>query len=402
MHWADVIGPEVADTCDHPLIATGISPTGIIHVGSLREAITGESIRSAVASKGKNVRLIYLIDSFDPLRKRYEFLPEEYEKYVGMPICMIPCPCGKHNNYAHHFIQPFLDAVDSLEVHCEIVWTHELYAKGEFAKWIDMTINKRQEVIQILHEVTGKDAETNFSPYDPLCPDCGRFCKANFDTYEFPYLEYSCKCGSSGKVDVRKMEGKLKWRLEWPAKWMIFGTSAEPFGKDHAAAGGSYARYQISNLGNVRTLSWKRTGQKRIMSPDETNNGYKMMVFRLGGAGSKQKHPLVHRLVAETFVPNPENKPYVNHIDGNRKNNRADNLEWVTRSENEQHKIYKLKHPSGSMIPAKPIICVETGEKFVSISSAARACGINQSSISYVLSKNYKNKTAGGYHWKLL
>lgn len=240
MHWADVIAQEVADTCEHPLIATGISPTGIIHVGSLREAITGESIRSAVASKGKDVRLIYLIDSFDPLRKRYEFLPEEYEKYVGMPICMIPCPCGKHNNYAHHFIQPFLDAVDSLEVHCEIVWTHELYAKGEFAKWIDMTITKRPEVIQILHEVTGKDADPNFSPYDPLCPDCGRFCKANFDTYEFPNLEYSCKCGSHGKVDIRKMEGKLKWRLEWPAKWMIFGTSAEPFGKDHAAAGGSY------------------------------------------------------------------------------------------------------------------------------------------------------------------
>jgi len=240
MHWADVIAEEVAKTCEHPLIATGISPTGIIHVGSLREAITGESIRSAVASKGKDVRLIYLIDSFDPLRKRYEFLPEEYEKYVGMPICMIPCPCGQHNNYAHHFIQPFLDAVDSLEVHCDIVWTHELYANGDFTKWIDLTLTKRQEVIQILHEVTGKDADPNFSPYDPLCPECGRFCRPLFDTYKFPTIGYECKCGSKGTVDIRKMEGKLKWRLEWPAKWMIFGTSAEPFGKDHAAAGGSY------------------------------------------------------------------------------------------------------------------------------------------------------------------
>ena len=120
MHWADVIAEEVANTCEHPLIATGISPTGIIHVGSLREAITGESIRSAVEAKGKDVRLIYLIDSFDPLRKRYDFLPEEFEKYVGMPICRIPCPCGKHKNYAHHFVQPFLDAVDSLGVKCEI------------------------------------------------------------------------------------------------------------------------------------------------------------------------------------------------------------------------------------------------------------------------------------------
>ena len=77
MHWADVVAQEIIDNYDHPLIATGISPTGIIHVGSLREAITGESVRSAVESKGKEVRLIYLIDSFDPLRRRYDFLPEE-------------------------------------------------------------------------------------------------------------------------------------------------------------------------------------------------------------------------------------------------------------------------------------------------------------------------------------
>ena len=240
MHWADVVAKEIVDKCDHPLIATGISPTGIIHVGSLREAITGESVRSAVESMGKDVKLIYLIDSFDPLRKRYDFLPPEYEKYVGMPISRIPCPCGKHRNYAHHFVQPFLDAVDSLGVHCEVIWTHELYEQGKFAEYIDMTFKKRQQIIQILHEVTGKDMKEDYAPYNPICEKCGRFTKPIFDTYEFPYVEYDCPCGHHGKADVRKGEGKLAWRLEWPAKWMIFGTSAEPFGKDHAAAGGSY------------------------------------------------------------------------------------------------------------------------------------------------------------------
>lgn len=240
MHWADVIAKEVADTCDHPLIATGISPTGIIHVGSLREAITGESVRSAVEGLGKDVRLIYLIDSFDPLRKRYDFLPPEYEQYVGMPISRIPCPCGKHKNYAHHFVQPFLDAVDSLGVKCEIIWTHELYEEGKFAEAIDMTFKKRQQIIQILHEVSGKEANPDYAPYNPVCEKCGRFTHPIFDTYEFPYVEYQCTCGHHGKADVRKGDGKLTWRCEWPAKWMIFGTSAEPFGKDHAAAGGSY------------------------------------------------------------------------------------------------------------------------------------------------------------------
>ncbi len=240
MHWADVVAKDLADKYENPLIATGISPTGIIHVGSLREAITGESIRSAVEGLGKNVRLIYLIDSFDPLRKRYDFLPESFEQYVGMPISRIPCPCGKHDNYAHHFVQPFLDAVDSLGVHCEIIWTHELYEEGKFAECIDMAITKREKVIEILHEVTGKEANPNYAPYNPICSKCGRFATADFTDYKFPMVRYSCSCGVCGEADIRKAEGKLTWRLEWPAKWKIFGTGAEPFGKDHAAAGGSH------------------------------------------------------------------------------------------------------------------------------------------------------------------
>ncbi|MDR0887818.1 MAG: lysine--tRNA ligase [Candidatus Methanoplasma sp.] len=240
MHWADVVAEEVANTCDRPLIATGISPTGIIHVGSLREAITGESVRSAVESKGKDVRLIYLIDSIDPLRKRFDFLPKEYEQYVGKPICRIPCPCGKHNNYAHHFAQPFLDAVDSLNVKCEIIWTHELYEQGKFAEAIDLTFRKRARIIEILNEVSGRESNPDYAPYNPLCEECGRFTDPLFDTYSYPTVEYECKCGHHGKANIAKGDGKLTWRLEWPAKWLIFGTSAEPFGKDHAAAGGSY------------------------------------------------------------------------------------------------------------------------------------------------------------------
>jgi len=240
MHWADVVAKEVAETCERPLIATGISPTGIIHVGSLREAITGESVRSAVESMGKEVKLIYLIDSVDPLRKRYDFLPKEFEKYVGMPISKIPCPCGKHDNYAHHFVQPFLDAVESLNVNCEIIWTHELYEQGKFAEAIDLSFKKRSEIIRILHEVSGKEEKENYAPYNPLCECCGRFTNPIFETYSYPKVEYKCTCGHHGVADVTKGQGKLTWRLEWPAKWMIFNTSAEPFGKDHAAAGGSY------------------------------------------------------------------------------------------------------------------------------------------------------------------
>lgn len=231
---------EIVGRDPEPTIATGISPTGIIHVGSLREAITGESVRSAVAELGNEVRLVYLIDDMDPLRRRYDFLPESFEEHVGKPICMIPSPDGGPGTYAEHFVKPFLDAVDSLNVKCDIVWTHQLYAEGKFAKAVDASFKKRDLAIEILREVTGRDMDDNFAPYNPLCEKCQRYAKPIFETYSFPYVEYECGCGHRGRSDVEKMEGKLVWRLEWPAKWKIFGVDAEPFGKDHAAAGGSF------------------------------------------------------------------------------------------------------------------------------------------------------------------
>ncbi|MDR0198754.1 MAG: lysine--tRNA ligase, partial [Methanomassiliicoccaceae archaeon] len=201
-----------------------------------------EAVRSALESRGSDVRLIYLIDSFDPLRKRYPFLPESFEEHVKRPICRIPCPCGSHDTYADHFIRPFLDAIDAIGVKCEIIWTHELYEQGKFAEMIDAAIVKRDKVIGILTEVAQREKMESYAPYNPLCPECGKFVKQpDLDTYRYPNIGYRCDvCGHEGRADIRKGDGKLTWRLEWPAKWKLFGVSAEPFGKDHAAAGGSY------------------------------------------------------------------------------------------------------------------------------------------------------------------
>lgn len=157
-------------------------------------------------------------------------------------------------------------------------------------------------------------------------------------------------------------------------------------------------RYQVSNLGNVRTLNYKRTGQTRLMTGLTDVRGYKSIAFREGGAGSRQKHYVVHRLVAMAFIPNPENKPFVNHKDGNRANNRVDNLEWCTRRENEAHKVYTLGHPSGCCIPPKPVICVETEMRYPSISRAAEEMGVCQGAISIALTSEHR--TSCGYHWR--
>lgn len=155
-------------------------------------------------------------------------------------------------------------------------------------------------------------------------------------------------------------------------------------------------RYQVSSLGRIRSLNFKQTKKIKVMSGITDIRGYKSIAFRPNGSKSKQKHYMIHRLVAKTFIPNPENKPFVNHKNGIRDDNRRENLEWVTKSENETHKIYELDKLSGSMIPPKPVKCVETGEVYRSQCEAARMNGVTQGAISKA---TLNGGTSAGYHW---
>ena len=92
--------------------------------------------------------------------------------------------------------------------------------------------------------------------------------------------------------------------------------------------------YEVSNYGNVRSMNYNHTGEVRNMKTETNKNGYKQVNLCKDG---KQKLPTVHRLVAQAFLPNPENLPQVNHINENKSDNRVENLEWTTREKNVRH-----------------------------------------------------------------
>lgn len=109
-----------------------------------------------------------------------------------------------------------------------------------------------------------------------------------------------------------------------------------------------------------------------------------------------RKKYFVHRLVAEAFIPNPDNLPQVNHIDGNKNNSCLTNLEWVSNGENQTHSRYVLGNVTG--FKDTPVKCIETGKIYRSTRDAWRDTRIGCSHISECA--NGKRKTAGGYSWR--
>lgn len=142
-----------------------------------------------------------------------------------------------------------------------------------------------------------------------------------------------------------------------------------------------FTDYEISSIGQVRSHKY---GKTRIMVPRLVANGYFQVKF---STKSKAISMYIHRLVGYAFVPNPKGNPDINHKDGNKLNNIASNLEWVTKNENIQHAI-------AMGLYAKPVLCVELGMIFASQSEAGHVLGVKQSSISKVIN-GMRTKTGG-------
>ncbi len=241
IHWADAKASRVpADR--HQLIATGITPSGPIHLGNMREVMTGDMIYKALKSRGVDAELVYVADDFDPLRKVYPFLPDTYQKYIGWPVSDIPCPCGKHKSYAEHFLDPFLSAIEELDIHPRIIRTSEAYRSGMFTEQIRAALEHAEEIKETLERISGRKLEEGWTPYYPICEKCGIISRATILSHdpEKHTVTYRCSCGHEGVSDYSKGEGKLVWRVDWPMRWSVYGVTIEPFGKDHASPGGSY------------------------------------------------------------------------------------------------------------------------------------------------------------------
>jgi len=245
MHWADHTAMRLSKQYDSQVIASGITPSGEFHIGHLREILTAEMIHRACLDAEIDSEYIFIVDSMDPLRRVYGFLSEEYQEYIGYPLVNIPAPNpdGTPNheggNYANHFLQPFLEALKEIGVHPKVVMNHETYDSGDFATKIDLAIQNKDKIHEIIENISGRELPEEWFPYNPIGSD-GSMDGVKVTGYEIPYVSWIDRHGVEGKSDIRKADGKMPWRVDWAARWGIHGITCEPAGKDHGASGGSF------------------------------------------------------------------------------------------------------------------------------------------------------------------
>jgi lysyl-tRNA synthetase class 1 len=240
-HWIERIADELneKDVQKH-VVASGTSISGSIHIGNSCDIFIANAITKSLKILGNNSETIWIADDHDPLRKVPYPLPESYEKYLGIPYSQIPCPEDCCSNFVEHFEKPLLNILNKFGIKLEVYSGAEMYKEGVYDGYIRIALKKASEIREIFNKFREHPLKDNWFPYNPICQECGRVNTTYAHGFEGDIINYSCKCGHKGQMDIKSGNGKLTWRVEWAARWKIFEVTCEPFGKDHAASGGSY------------------------------------------------------------------------------------------------------------------------------------------------------------------
>lgn len=250
--WVDVIVEDVLRTRpgDHYVINDAKSPSGPIHVGSLRGVVLHDCIARGLREKERPARFLYGFDDYDPMDTVPAAAPPEFRRYLGVPLSEVPAPAGAGDSFARHFGTAFVRVFNRLGVQPDVYWTSEMYKSGRFNDAIRLALDRADELIQIDREISGsKKAERH--PVQVVCESCGRIGTTVVTGWDGREATYECRpdkvawaqgCGHRGRRSPFDGGSKLQYVVEWAAKWKILGVMIEGAGKDHMTKGGSHDR----------------------------------------------------------------------------------------------------------------------------------------------------------------
>ncbi|GHH78114.1 lysine--tRNA ligase [Streptomyces sulfonofaciens] len=260
------------------VVASGLSPSGPIHLGNLREVMTPHLVADELRRRGHVVRHLISWDDYDRFRKvpaGVGGVDESWAEHIGKPLTSVPAPKGsEHPNWAEHFKSAMAASLADLGVEYEGISQTAQYTSGAYREQVLHAVRQRAEIDAILGqyrtrksgggkqqkqldeaelaaaEGSGAAGEEDSSGgsvgYFPYKPYCGH-CEKDLTTvtgYDDDTTEMTYVCGACGHTETVRLaefdRGKLVWKVDWPMRWAYEGVVFEPSGVDHSSPGSSF------------------------------------------------------------------------------------------------------------------------------------------------------------------
>jgi lysyl-tRNA synthetase class 1 len=253
-HWADECAEQIIrekggsspDEKEMYTAASGITPSGTVHIGNFREIISVDLIVRALRDMGKKVRFIYSWDDYDVFRKVPQNMPkqEELRKFLRFPITMVPDPWERDASYARHHEVDVESKLPIVGIRPEFLYQAERYRASRYAQGIRTALEHRDALKNILDKFRDEEhkIQGEWWPVNVFCDKCNKD-ETDIDGWDGEWgLSYRCNaCGHAETADIRNAPGvKLSWRVDWPMRWEYEKVDFEPAGKDHHSQGGSF------------------------------------------------------------------------------------------------------------------------------------------------------------------
>ncbi|MFF3491278.1 lysine--tRNA ligase [Streptomyces sp. NPDC002795] len=264
------------------VVASGLSPSGPIHLGNLREVMTPHLVADEVRRRGHTVRHLISWDDYDRYRKVPAGVPgtdETWAEHIGKPLTSVPAPAGSaYPNWAEHFKAAMVQALADLGVEFDGISQTEQYQAGTYREQILHAMKHRGDIDAILDqyrtkkdpakggkkqqqkpldeaeleaaegsgaasEDDGSGGAGGYYPYKPFCGQCGKDL-TTVTSYDDETTELSYTCTLDGYTETVPLSefnrGKLVWKVDWPMRWAYEGVIFEPSGVDHSSPGSSF------------------------------------------------------------------------------------------------------------------------------------------------------------------
>lgn len=225
------------------------TPSGRVHVGALRGVVIHDLMYKVLLENGVNAKFTWVFEDHDPMDAIPSYLDyDKWEKYSGMPLYKIPSPESGFASFGEYYAKEFQQVFEKIGCHPEIIWMSQFYKAGRMNDAVGEALDNASHIRKIYQKVTKVKKPKDWHPFHVICENCEKLSTTYVYKWDGKLVHYRCNqnvawaksCGHTGAISPFDGNGKMPWRVEWPAKWKAIGVTVEGGGKDHMSAGGSH------------------------------------------------------------------------------------------------------------------------------------------------------------------